>query len=126
VPCGGLDAAESHKPGPRIQPVGDVFRLQPSVTKRDLPDVVALPRQLAPWVVIRAVLQLADDDIFAQLCRAELCGDEPCRGRDRRDQRNIGCIGPDQSRHRRPRLVRRLLAADVVEADATHSSISSR
>jgi hypothetical protein len=94
VPSGGLYGADSDKPGPNVHSVGYVFRLHPTVTKRDLSDVVALPRQLAPWEVIRAVLQLADDDIRAQLGVAELCGHEPCRGRDRRDKRNIGCNAP--------------------------------
>ena len=101
---------------PRVDPPGDIVRLEPAVAEGDLADVVSLAGQQAPRVMVRAVLPLPDHHALTRPGRPELGGHQPGRRRHRRDQRDVSRISADQPGHRRPRLASGPLAAAVVQA----------
>ena len=93
----------------------DVIGLQPTVSERDLPNLVSLARQQPPRIVIRAVLALADHDVVPPARGAELCSHQAGRGGHRRDQGDVGTFGANQIGDRSPGALARGLASGVVQ-----------
>ena len=113
---GALDTAEGDESRAGVDVLGESLGLQAAVVKRDLADLVALAGQLPPREVVRAVLLLADHDVLGARCLTQLRGHQACRGRHRRDQRNIRPVRTHQSGHRRSGVLGSGLPADEVEA----------